>query len=108
MRKTIMQEISTFSMKVRIYPSAEQKDKIDAILRALHIAYNITFHHVFLKDPMVCSEPNADGAVWPDYRKMCKKEWRAYLISQNPAVEIAPAISLMGNYGIFNSDAKRA
>lgn len=106
--ETIKTKIPTYSMKMRLYPSREQKDKIDKILHALHIAYNMTFHEVFLLNPAVCSTPNATGAVWPDYRKMQKREWREYLISQNPAVEEAPAASLMNNNGLFALDAKRA
>lgn len=102
------QKISTYSMKMRLYPSKEQQACIDKIFRAIHIAYNITFHEVFMKNPAVCTEPNKDGAVWPDYRKMSKSTWRQFLISQNPLVEFAPAASLLTNNGLFLNDAKRA
>lgn len=108
MHEMMKQKVSSYSMKMRLYPSGQQRDSIDKILRALHIAYNLTFHQVFLMNPAVCSEPNKDGACWPDYRKMAKKEWRAYLIAQNPAVEDAPAASLTTNNGLFRTDAKRA
>ena len=69
MREMTKQKISTYSMKMRLYPSEEQKAAIDKIFHALHVAYNITFHQVFLKNPAVCTEPNKDGAVWPSYKK---------------------------------------
>lgn len=95
-------------MKMRIYPSAEQAGKIDRIFRALHLAYNMTFHEVFQMNPAVCTEPKADGAVWPDFRKMAKAEWKEYLISQNPAIAEAPAAAITTNNGLFLLDAKRA
>lgn len=95
-------------MKMRLYPSAAQRQKMDKICRALHIAYNITFHEVFQKNPMVCTEPKEDGSVWPDFRKMADQKWRHWLIDQNPAVEDAPAESLEKNYGLFKADAERA
>lgn len=108
MRETVRQRISTYSMKMQIYPSAEQAAKIDRIFRALHLAYNITFHEVFQLNPAVCTEPKADGAVWPDFRKMAKAEWKDFLISQNPAIAEAPAAAITTNNGLFLLDAKRA
>ena len=102
------QKISTYSMKMRLYPSEEQKAAIDKIFHALHVAYNITFHQVFLKNPAVCTEPNKDGAVWPSYKKMATSAWREFLISENPVVGFAPSASLITNNGLFLIDAKRA
>lgn len=101
-------KVSCYSMKMQIYPSVAQKAELDNIFHALQIAYNMTFHEVFQKNPMVCTEPNKDGAVWPDYRKMAKAEWRKYLISQNSAVADAPAAALTTNNGLFLLDGKRA
>lgn len=107
-RETAKLKIPTYSMKMQLYPSKAQKEKIDKILRALHIAYNMTFHEVFLLNPAVCTTPNESGAVWPDFRKMVKAEWKDYLISQNPAVAEAPAAAITTNNGLFLLDAKRA
>lgn len=101
-------KIPTYTMKIRLYPSSEQKAKIDSIFRALHIAYNITFHEVFKLNPLVCTANKKSKEMWPDFKKMQKKEWRHYLISQNPSVEIAPADSLMGVNGLFAFDAKKS
>ncbi len=101
-------KIPCYSMKMQIYPSSEQKEKIGRIFRALHLAYNMTFHEVFLKNPAVCTAPNEKGAVWPDCRKMTKKAWIDYLRTLNPAVSEAPAGSLMNQNGLFLLDAKRA
>lgn len=95
-------------MKMQLYPSKAQKEKIDKILRALHLAYNITFHEVFQLNPAVCTEPKEDGAVWPDFYKMTKPEWKNHLISLNPAIAEAPAASITTNNGLFLLDAKRA
>lgn len=108
MREMTKQKISTYSMKLRLYPSEEQKAAIDKIFHALHVAYNITFHQVFLKNPAVCTEPNKDGAVWPSYKKMATSAWREFLISENPVVGFAPSASLITNNGLFLIDAKRA
>lgn len=93
---------------MRIYPSAEQVTKIDKVFQALHIAYNMTFHEVFQKNPMVCTKPNQDDQIWPDFKAMIKKEWRHQLIEWNPVVEMAPSEGLMTNDGLFITDAKRA
>ena len=108
MRKTNKLEISTYTIKMRLYPSVAQKEAMDRVLRALHLAFNITFHQVFLKNPAVCSEPNQDGVMWPNYKKMAKKEWRAFLIKENPAIQNAPSTSLMNQNGLFLLDGKRA
>ena len=108
MREMTKQKITTYTMKLRLYPSTEQKAAIDNILRALHIAFNITFHHVFLKNPSICTAPKENGAVWPDWKKIASKERRAFLISENPAVDYAPAASLTTNNGLFLSDSKKA
>ncbi|MBQ1250635.1 MAG: hypothetical protein IIY00_03445, partial [Clostridia bacterium] len=101
-------KIPTYSMKMQLYPSATQKEGIDRIFRALHLAYNITFHEVFQKNPEVCTEPKKDSAIWPDYKKMASAKWRHFLISQNPLIEDAPAAALTTNNGLFLLDAKRA
>lgn len=108
LHEMVKQKINTYSMKMRIYPSTEQAAKIDRIFRALHLAYNMTFHEVFQMNPAVCTEPKENGAVWPDFRKMAKAEWKNYLISQNPAIAEAPAAALTTNNGLFLLDAKRA
>lgn len=41
---------------MRIYPSAEQAKQFDRFFLALQLAYNMTFHEVFLKNPNVCQE----------------------------------------------------
>lgn len=93
---------------MQIYPSAAQKEKLDKIFRALHIAYNITFHQVFRKNPLVCTDPNDNGDVWPDFKKITNRSWRAYLITCNSAVAEAPAAALTTNNGLFLLDGKRA
>ena len=108
MREMTKQKIPTYTMKLRLYPSPEQKTAIDNILRALHIAFNITFHQVFLKNPVICTAPKENGAVWPDWKKIAAKEWRAFLIRENPAVDYAPAASLTTNNGLFLSDSRKA
>lgn len=107
MTKETLTRISTYSMKLQAYPNKEQKVKIDRILHGLHVAYNITFHEVFQKNPAVCTEEK-DGACWPDYGKMASASWRAHLIEVNPIVAEVPAASLQTNNGIFHSDAQRA
>lgn len=108
MPETVKIPIPCYSMKMQIYPSDAQKEKIDRIFRALHVAYNITFHEVFQKNPAVCTTPKENGEVWPDFRKMAKKEWQEFLKQQNPIVEEAPAAALTTNQGLFLSDAKKA
>ena len=101
-------KIPNYTMKMQIYPSAAQKETIDKIFHALHIAYNITFHEVFQKNPMVCTAPNENGDVWPDFKKITNKSWRAHLIACNSAVAEAPAAALTTNNGLFLLDGKRA
>lgn len=69
-------KIPNFTMKMQLYPSAVQKEALDKIFHALHIAYNITFHEVFQKNPMVGTTPDGEGNVWPDFKKMATKEWK--------------------------------
>ena len=108
MRETVRQRISTYSMKMQIYPSAEQTAKIDRIFRALHLAYNITFHEVFQMNPAVCTEPKADGAVWPSYKKMANATWVNELTKMHPSIAEAPAVAMENKHGLFHVDARRA
>ena len=101
-------KIPNYTMKMQIYPSAAQKEKLDKVFHALHVAYNITFHEVFQKNPMVCTVPNANGDVWPDFKKITNRSWRAHLIACNSAVAEAPAAALTTNNGLFLLDGKRA
>lgn len=101
-------KIPCYSMKMQLYPSAAQKEKLDKIFHALHVAYNITFHEVFQKNPMVCTAPNENGDVWPDFKKITNRSWRAHLIACNSAVAEAPAAALTTNNGLFLLDGKRA
>ncbi len=103
-----MVKIPTYSMKMQLYPSAAQKESIDRIFRALHLAYNITFHEVFQKNPEICTKANDKGAIWPDFKKMATSKWRHFLISQNPLIEDAPSASLLTQNGLFALDGKRA
>lgn len=107
MPETVKIPIPCYSMKMQIYPSDAQKEKIDRIFRALHVAYNITFHEVFQKNPMVCRAGKA-GGMWPDFDKMAKGEWRNYLIAQNKLIDDAPSDSLEKKNGIFRKDGQRA
>ena len=95
-------------MKMQLYPSAAQKEKLDKIFHALHVAYNITFHEVFQKNPMVCTAPNENGDVWPDFKKITNRSWRSHLIACNSTVAEAPAAALTTNNGLFLLDGKRA
>ena len=108
MPETIKTKVGTYTMKMQIYPSEAQKKVLDSFFRALHIAYNITFHEVFQKNEKVCKKPNKNGDVWPDYRKMASADWRHYLIECNPAVGMVSSDALLKNNGLFLKDAKKA
>ena len=51
MQQTMKEKVSWYTMKMRIYPSAEQAKQFDRFFLALQLAYNMTFHEVFLKNP---------------------------------------------------------
>lgn len=115
MPETEMIKIPQYCMKMRLYPSKEQAEKIDKMIRALHVAYNITFHEVFEKNPEVCSEykpkncnDNEKTVIRPDFKKIASSKWRQKLIEKNPIVDEAPSRSLIANIGLFNKDAKKA
>lgn len=108
MSETVKIPIENYAMKMRLYPSKSQKEEIDRILRALQVAYNMTFYEVFQKNPAVCTAPNKDGDVWPDFKKIAAAAWRRRLKEMNPIVDAAPSASIMTNIGIFHVDGKRA
>jgi len=106
--ESYLEPISTYTMKLRLYPTKAQAELIDKAIRALHLAFNMTFHEVFQKNPEVCTQPNAEGAVWPDFKKMTGKEWRHRLIEMNPLIAEAPAPAIMQNGGIFMKEGRDA
>lgn len=104
----MLQKVNNYTMKLRLYPSAAQKEIIEKMFRALHLAYNITFHEVFQKNPAICRQDQKSGHIYPDFNKMANSSWSAYLIAQNPAIKDAPAISRTGKQGLFILDAQKA
>lgn len=120
MSETIKERIPMYTMKMQLYPTPKQAEMIDECLKALHLAYNITFHNVFLMNPDVCTEPNEDGLVWPDFGKMVSQEnsskktnnqsksWKEKLIEQNPIIGKVPAASITTKNGLFKKDAASA
>ena len=44
MQQTMKEKVSWYTMKMRIYPSAEQAKQFDRFFLALQLAYNMTFH----------------------------------------------------------------
>ena len=101
-------KLDNYTLKLRLYPSDAQKATFEKMFRALHLAYNITFHEVFQKNPAVCHTDTKSGYIYPDFKKMANKSWTAYLIAQNPAVADAPAISRTGQMGLFLHDGRNA
>ena len=91
---------------MRIYPSAEQAKQFDRFFLALQLAYNMTFHEVFLKNPNVCQEK--EGVFWPDYEKMGNSAWRKKLIENKPIIAEVPAVAIENANGLFRKDAKKA
>lgn len=99
------EKVSWYTMKMRIYPSAEQAKQFDRFFLALQLAYNMTFHEVFLKNPNVCQEK--EGVFWPDYEKMGNSAWRKKLIENKPIIAEVPAVAIENANGLFRKDAKR-
>lgn len=108
MPETVKKRITAYTVKMQLYPNKEQREKIDRIFRALHVAYNITFHEVFQKNPLVCTDPNANGDVWPDFKKITSASWQKHLKEINGIVAEAPAAAIMPNTGLFHTDGKKA
>lgn len=119
MERTEKQKISRYVMKMRIYPTAKQAERLDKAFYALRLAYNMTFHEVFLKNPDVCvTRKTNEGAAGsskkvceraePDFKKITNKDWKEKLIEKNPAVADAPAEAITGLNGLFHADARRA
>lgn len=100
--------VSNYTMKMRLYPSAAQKEKIDLFIRALHVAYNMTFHEVFEQNPAVCKKPDNKGFVKPDFSKMANRKWLDELRRRNSIVSEVPAAALSNQQGLFLGDAKLA
>ena len=106
MQQTMKEKVSWYTMKMRIYPSAEQAKQFDRFFLALQLAYNMTFHEVFLKNPNVCQEK--EGVFWPDYEKMGNSAWRKKLIENKPIIAEVPAVAIENANGLFRKDAKKA
>jgi putative transposase len=105
-QQTMKEKVSWYTMKMRIYPSAEQAKQFDRFFLALQLAYNMTFHEVFLKNPNVCQEK--EGVFWPDYEKMGNSAWRKKLIENKPIIAEVPAVAIENANGLFRKDAKKA
>lgn len=107
MAEMIKEKLSDYTMKMRIYPSKSEAKQIDDAFHALQLAYNMTFHEVFLKNPEITTV-GKDGSLWPDFKKMAKATWTNHLKEMNPAISLAPAAAITTNNGLFLHDAKKA
>ncbi len=107
MAEMIKEKLSDYTMKMRIYPSKSEAKQIDDAFHALQLAYNMTFHEVFLKNPEITTV-GKDGSLWPDFQKMAKATWTNHLKEMNPAISLAPAAAITTNNGLFLHDAKKA
>lgn len=99
-------KIENYTVKCRLYPNREQKQKIDDILTGIRIAHNVTMYEMKQHNPMITNEK--DGTYWADFRKMAQKKWLDVLRENNPIVKEVPAAALSTTGGLFLCDCKRA
>ena len=102
--------VDNFVVKCRAYPNKEQQEKIDRILKGLHVAYNVTAWEMTHGNEQVSKKSKKDEtASFPDFSACMKKEWLDYLRENHEIVREVPATSLSSScYGIFGKDLKKA
>lgn len=105
-----MIKASNYVIKLRAYPTAEQRQKIDAILNGVRVAYNVTAYEITQGNPLVTKPDKKDEAVlWPNFGGCMKKEWLSYLRDNYEAVKCVPSTALSSSaYGIFGVDMKKS
>lgn len=97
-----MIKVDNFVVKLRAYPNAEQREKIDRILYGLRVAYNVTAYEITKGNPMITKQDaNNPETRWPDFKVCRKKEWLNWL-RENYNLSDVPAIALSAShYSIF-------
>jgi len=104
-----MMKVENYVVKLRAYPSDEQKEQIEKILIGLRLAYNTTAYEISISNPQVTKEGKKDATIrWPDFSACMKKEWLDFLRVQYPIIKEVPATSLSSSvYGIMK-DLKKS
>lgn len=108
MPELVKTKIDIYTMKMQLYPSRKQAAEIDDMIYGVQFAYNKTFYEIFQKNPEVCTEPDKNGSIWPDWQGKICKGWLNTLRKMNPCVDKVPAPALSTNVGVFKADAKKA
>lgn len=101
-------QVDNYVCKCRAYPTKEQKEKIDAILHGIKVAYNMTAYSISHSEEAVTKVSKKDNETkWPDFSACMKKQWLDVL-RENEAVKEVPSTSLSSSvYGIF-TDMKKS
>lgn len=101
-------KIPNYTMKVRIYPNADQRAVIDSYLIGLEKAANMTLWGLKERDPLITKENK--GVLWPDWYAMSKADgWMAYLRENNELVAALPGSALSSSIGgLFHHNMKKA
>lgn len=101
--------IMSNSMKCRLYPNEEQREKIDRILYGIRIVYNTTLYDMMNEHKYTKEKPDENGNIvhFPDIKQMWQSEHLKELRKQYPIVNEIPASAISSNNGVFISDMKR-
>lgn len=102
--------IPNYTMKCRLYPNKEMAAKIDRILYASKVAYNMALYDTFTNkaNTKAWSDPKSGEVVhFPQTSKMAKAEYLNKLRDMNPIVSNIPAGALSGKNGLFCCDMQK-
>lgn len=102
--------IPQYTMKCRLYPNKEAARKIDEIIHAVQVAYNIALYDMKTNHTNVKEIKTENGSTlhYAKFDNVVKKEYLDWLRNQHSDIDKIPASALSGKSGLFKGDLKRS
>lgn len=103
-------KIPAYSMKCRLYPNKEQKEKIDLAIHGVHVAHNVAMYELLHDFKNTNEKLDKDGETivhFPDYVSIAKAKYVNEIAEKYPVINNAPKYSIMSTNGMFHKDFKK-
>lgn len=102
-------KVAAYPMKIRLYPTKEQAEKIDGWLLGLQKAYNMTLYALREGVPELRRKSKDGTAEFPDWTYIGSKAWLDSLRERSSYVADVPGGCLSSSVGgALNADIKKA
>ena len=104
-------KIENYSMKCRLYPNKENKQKIDLAIQGIQTFYNCTLYEMFKNQNLVREVKKKDDdeniVHFPDFKAAGSVQWKEQVIGEHPIISYAPSSAITCKSGVV-TDLKKS